>query len=124
MPVLEIVWAFFYLGYAVNVDNYADYQIVTSTDVLPLVYCVPCGKCALCLQRRTNALRSRCDCEAQLYATAPMFVTLTVDNDHLSPTGVSKSVMDLFLKRLRIATVRAGYGVDNMYRYLCCGVVS
>ena len=88
-----------YLGHAVTVDNYAEYQIVTSTDVLPLIYCVPCGKCALCLQRRTNALRVRCDCEAQLYATAPMFVTLTVDNDHLSPTGVSKSVMDLFLKR-------------------------
>lgn len=60
----------------------------------------PCGKCINCRARSRQewVFRLRMEYRSSDFG---LFVTLTYDDDHLPPDGVSKRDVQLFLKRLR-----------------------
>lgn len=60
----------------------------------------PCGKCPNCRanQRQEWVFRLRQEFESCKFG---LFVTLTYDDEHLPPLGVSKRDVQLFLKRFR-----------------------
>lgn len=69
----------------------------------PLFIIVPCGKCRVCSYSKLNDISARCALETYTSRCAPLFVTLTYDNEHL-PDGNNVSLDDIqkFLKLLRI----------------------
>lgn len=78
---------------------------------LPVV--IPCGNCIGCRIDRTRSWALRCVHESKLH-TFNSFVTLTYDDEHLpDDTGIDKTTLQLFFKRLR----KAGFS----FRYFACG---
>lgn len=65
---------------------------------------VPCGSCVTCLRTKRTFFCHRIQSDVA-YADArgfgSSFATLTVDDDHLTGTGVDKRKLQLFHKRLR-----------------------
>lgn len=93
--------------------DFNDYAFITrSGDEIPAFIAVPCGKCVVCRGRVVNDWVTRCVCESSEHLALPYFVTLTYNNYHLPSTGVCKSDVQKFFKRLR---VRIG-----SFRYLLC----
>lgn len=87
---------------------------------------VPCGKCCVCLKRRSNGWAFRLNQQDKL-AQSAYFITLTYSAKHVPITKngrltlVKKDVQD-FLKRLRINQQRnskAGY--TQPIKYYACG---
>lgn len=79
--------------------------LVTFNPVKSLVegssFSVPCGRCTGCKIAKAREMSVRCTHEAQMHP-ANSFVTLTYSNEHLpSNYSVSKTEMQLFMKRLR-----------------------
>lgn len=66
---------------------------------------VPCGRCHLCLIKKTSDWATRCEKEAKLHEHNA-FITLTYDDAHLPMGGAARSTLckrdwQLFMKRLR-----------------------
>lgn len=68
----------------------------------PLYLVVPCNKCLLCRDKRVSEWQIRCLAENQVSHTAPLFITLTY-NDECRPVNNMpvKRDVQLFFKRLR-----------------------
>lgn len=80
---------------------------------------LPCGKCLLCRKRRAQEIAIRALFEIKSYDPLQQhaFVTLTVDDDHMSEvfpgSRLQHRPFQLFMKRMR----KRGFDV----RYLMCG---
>lgn len=85
---------------------------------------VPCGKCSFCLHKRQNELILRARNE-QLSSIKTIFVTLTINNEHLKYGTEKQGRLDYtdiqhFIKRLRsLYKSRKGCILD--FSYLVCG---
>lgn len=99
----------------ISYDNIDDYGIVIGDEILPMYMAVPCGKCALCRERKANDWCLRCACETNEYDCPPCFITLTYAPENLPSDGVNKKDCQMFLDRLRSNLRRAGY--SNKIRY-------
>lgn len=79
---------------------------------------VPCGKCALCLRRRSSQWAYRLEQELRVHPSS-LFITLTYDPQHLPlneggvPT-LNKGDLQRFFKRLRFNT-------KKHIKYYACG---
>ena len=100
-----------------DVDNCCIFDAETGMQV-PLYLVVPCGKCPLCLDRKSSDWAFRILCESQYSTTIPMFATLTYNDKCLPADGVNKDDCQRFLKRLREHCKRK-FGADNVRYYLC-----
>lgn len=78
---------------------------------VPLYLQVPCGHCVHCKNSKVNSFVDRCRLETQLYDSAPLFLTLTYNEESNKKINncLSKRDVQLFLKRLRINLYRKGY---------------
>lgn len=99
---------------AENIDDYFLYDEQDNT--YPIFLMVPCGKCRLCKQEKVDQWMTRCICESTTSPYPPLFITLTYDRKHYPADGVSKSDIQLFLKRLR-RRVEYNLGVKTNLRY-------
>lgn len=88
-------------------------------DRYPLFYEVPCGKCALCRDKRVSDWKCRAMCETAVSKFIPYFVTLTYNDEHLPKTGVQKYDVQCFLKRLR--SYLSYHGEECEIRYFAVG---
>lgn len=86
-------------------------------EIVPAYIKVPCGKCALCRDKKTREWRIRAVAETQTSTSVPIFVTLTYKDAPVE--GVSKDEIQRFLKRVRITLDRKG--VHHNLRYFACG---
>lgn len=103
-----------------TVDDYYFFHTLTGS-VIPMYITVPCGKCALCREKKVREWQFRSLCENATSSSHPLFITLTYDNEHLPSTGVDKRSIQLFMKRLRINLTREGYSPDECnFRYFAC----
>lgn len=119
----------FFKNYKVRPDCTFDYDSLLSQyhfidndgNCLPMFLMVPCGKCSVCANTRLNDIAARCQLESYTSKCAPLFVTLTYDNEHL-PLDKSVSVKEMqdFMKRLRINFNRF-FGRHIPLRYIYCG---
>lgn len=64
---------------------------------------VPCGKCAMCMEKRRNEWFVRISEEERYYHGNAWFITLTYDELFYPEYGASKSDLQKFFKRLRKA---------------------
>lgn len=93
-------------------------------ETLPLYIAVPCGSCIICCKRKAGALATRAIMETESCGSAPLFITLTYNNEHLPkneygyPT-LRKSDLQLFFKRLR--SLLDNQNISHSLRYLACG---
>lgn len=93
-------------------------------DTLPLYIAVPCGSCIICRKRKASALATRAIMETESCGSAPLFITLTYNNEHLpknehSYETLRKSDLQLFFKRLR--SLLDNQNISHSLRYLACG---
>ena len=81
-------------------ENISDYAFCTKDgDMVPMYISVPCGKCILCRNHRSQEWQCRAMAETVTSTNIPLFVTLTYE--HEPEDGVNKRDLQLFLKRLR-----------------------
>ena len=95
------------------------YYVLPDGDTSPMYIAVPCGKCILCKDKKSQDWSTRSFCETQTSDTPPIFITLTFNNDFLPRDGLDKKHVQNFMKRLRIALSRKGF--DVRLRYIVCG---
>lgn len=98
---------------------------VKTGEVLPFYLVVPCGHCIICRKRKAQALSARAIAETNTCGKAPLFITLTYNNDMLpindvdgTPT-LQKRHFQLFMKRLR--SLLDEQNIEHSLRYLACG---
>lgn len=98
---------------------------VSTGETLPFYLVVPCGKCIICRKKKASALSARAIAETNTSGKAPLFITLTYNNDMLprnsvdgTPTLVKKH-LQLFMKRLR--SLLDNNLIEHDLRYLACG---
>lgn len=84
-------------------------------EIFPMYLKVRCGHCDNCKASKVNSLVHRCKLESMSYKCAPIFITLTYDEDHKPKDGVSVRDCQLFFKRLRINLSRHGYAPQIRY---------
>lgn len=83
-----------------NIESYYAYNV--SGECINMYITVPCGHCLECLKSKQTSLQSRMLLEQLRYKDVPpLFLTLTYDDDHLPPDGVSVRDCQLFFKRFR-----------------------
>lgn len=104
-------WSDFYAAKSVVsacVDEIDDYILIDDDgQCYPVFMLVPCGKCALCRQKKTEDWCTRCMCESSSSDFPPLFITLTYKPSCRPDTGEDcKRDFQLFMKRLRIAVSR------------------
>lgn len=100
-------------------ENMSDSYIIdpSTGEQYPMYIEVPCNHCAICKDRKRQAMVQRCKLETLTYDTMPWYVTLTYSNKYLPKHGVDKDDVQRFLKRFRINLVRNGYAPK--IRYIC-----
>lgn len=117
----NFIWAKFSLRFNdisfEDVENCFVFSVSTG-ETFPIYFVVPCGKCDICRDKKSNSFVERCFLESQVYDCLPWFVTLTYDNKNLPTDGVSVRDCQLFLKRLRINLQRSGFSFRIRY-FLC-----
>lgn len=102
-----------------DINELDNFFIIGDNDSYPIYLSVPCGKCVLCTQSRTNDLMNRCVLETYTSKYKPLFVTLTYDNEHLPLDGVRVDDTQRFLKRLR-SNLDYSFGCHINLRYVIC----
>ncbi len=70
---------------------------------------VPCNKCMECQASKQSAIRVRMLLEQMCHDCAPIFFTLTYNDEHLPVGGVSQTDVKRFLNRLHLYLGRAGF---------------
>ena len=111
---------FYKSKHSVNSDNIDNYFVVDDSGYkYPIYIQSKCGHCILCQNSSHNIYVSRLLAEAQCYNTRPWFVTLTYNDSHLPPSGVSVRDCQLFFKRLRINLSRK-LNFNDKFRYFLC----
>lgn len=104
----------------VTMDNIEEFNVVSPDgEMYPMFIAVPCSKCVLCRNKKTNDWSFRALCENVYSTSQPLFLTLTYNNEHLPKCGVFKEEVQLFMKRLRINLDRKG--ITHNIRYFACG---
>lgn len=98
-----------------NIDKYTIVNPDTG-ETYPIFLQVPCGKCPLCLEKRSQQWSFRCLCEAYTSNEPAYFVTLTYNDKYLPAAGVDPRAIQLFFKRLRIALDRQS--ISHNIRYV------
>lgn len=98
-----------------NIDNYRVVNPDTG-ETFPMFLQVPCGKCPLCLEKKSQQWSFRCLCEALTSKEPSYFVTLTYNDAHLPVNGVDPRAIQLFFKRLRIQLDRNK--IEHNIRYV------
>lgn len=88
-------------------------------EVKPMFLVVPCGKCAICRDRKYREYMGRAQAETNKWSEMALFITFTYDDAHLPADGLNKRDIQLFLKRLRFRL--ENYGHTNKLRYIVCG---
>lgn len=93
-------------------------------DMIPLYIAVPCGSCIICRKRKANALATRAIMETETTGSAPLFITLTYNPEHLPKNEhgyetLRKLDLQLFFKRLR--SLLDNQSIPHSLRYLACG---
>lgn len=102
----------------VTLETIDDYYIVTGDgEMIPVYLAVPCGKCALCREKKARDWQTRCLAETAMSDYPPLFITLTYRDSDLPEDGVNKVDVQKFLKRLRIRIERH-LGVKCRLRYV------
>lgn len=101
-----------------NIDSYYILDPHTGA-IYPMYQLVPCGKCAICRDRKSREWSFRAVCENSVSTSQPIFVTLTYNNEHLPSCGIFKEEIQLFLKRLRRSLDRLK--ITHNIRYFACG---
>lgn len=98
-----------------NIDGYRIINPDTG-ETFPMFLQVPCGKCPLCLEKKSQQWSFRCLCEALTSKEPSYFVTLTYNDKHLPAAGVDPRALQLFFKRLRIQLDRNN--IEHNIRYV------
>lgn len=80
---------------------------------------VPCGKCALCKEKKSREWSFRALCENNTSTSEPYFVTLTYNPRCVPKNGLSKKDVQLFIKRLRTRLDRLN--IEHNIRYFAVG---
>lgn len=97
-------WSDFYKAKAVVTEETADNYYLLDNDgcCYPVFMYVPCGKCRLCRNRKTEEWMTRCMCESACHNYRPLFITLTY-RPSVRPDNMEDCKYDfqLFMKRLR-----------------------
>lgn len=75
---------------------------------------LPCGKCGVCLKKRSLEWSFRLTQESENWNTTS-FITLTYDDAYLPTSGVDKVEIQRFLKRLRKQGVQFKYYATSEY---------
>lgn len=75
---------------------------------------IPCGKCPACLRDRRNEWTWRT--KAEIADKDAIFLTLTIDDEHLRGPSLNVESTKRFWKRLRKAL-----GPERRFKYLCVG---
>lgn len=88
-------------------------------EIYPMFIEVPCGKCALCKEKKSREWSFRALCENNTSISEPYFVTLTYNPRCVPKQGLSKKDVQLFLKRLRIRLDRLN--IKHNIRYFAVG---
>lgn len=106
-----------YYRHQINEDTLNTCYMVNShtSEVLPLFFKVPCGKCVICKAFKCNSVVQRCNMETVSYGHTPWFITLTYNDKH-NPLHVNKRDIQLFFKRLR--KYLDYNNIENNFRYL------
>lgn len=81
---------------------------------------VPCGKCALCNEKKRSTWSFRVQAECQAYEQMPFMTTLTYNQAHLPKEGVNHEDFNVFIRRLR-DNLRNTYQYTDPVRYFYCG---
>lgn len=103
----------------VTLDNIDDFYVLSEDgEIFPMYITVPCGKCALCRDKKRREWSFRALCENRYSCSEPLFLTLTYNQQHLPARGVFKEELQLFMKRLRIHLDRLG--LEHNLRYFAC----
>lgn len=112
--------------YGITPDDVDSCYLLNSEtgDTLPLYIVVPCGSCIICRKRKANALAVRAIMETESCGSAPLFITLTYNNEHLPHNDLGyetlqKKDLQLFFKRLR--SLLDNENLIHSLRYLACG---
>lgn len=88
----------------------------------PLYMVVPCGKCALCRNRKSSAFAARCVAELAESKGTPLFVTFTYSPEYYPASGLNRLDMQMFFKRLRQRLDYYGFAnAENPLRYTYVG---
>lgn len=102
----DFPWRDFYaFKKQVTPDNIDQFYLFSSEteEKYPIFIYVPCGHCALCVDRKNKDWETRCLCESATSDYAPVFVTLTYANDTRPSTPSEATIgFQKFMKRLRI----------------------
>lgn len=102
----------------VSIDNcYGNFYFeMANGKHIPMFYLFPCGRCKLCLDKKSSEYSFRAACETAVYPENPLFVTLTYKDCYLPNEGVSLYDLQRFFKRLRFKFQSLGLPTD--FRYL------
>lgn len=90
----------------VTLNDIGDCYIVdmSTGDVFPMYFIVPCGKCLVCNDLKISSFVRRCQYESQMYNCPPIHVTLTYDEAHL-PDDLSVNLRHIQLWKKRVCTM-------------------
>lgn len=107
---------------AISYDNIDDFYVTdfSTGETFPLFMAVPCGKCLLCRDKKSQDWGLRATCESLYSKTLPLFVTLTYNDVTYPAYGLDKVAVQNFFKRLRINLERLNYDCSGL-RYFACG---
>ncbi|WGL30924.1 replication initiator protein [Dipodfec virus UOA04_Rod_535] len=100
-----------------DVDNCTIFGILPDGDIINCYSTFKCGKCLECLKSKQSDLRNRMVIEQCMRPEPPLFLTLTYNDEHLPPDGVSKDDVALFFNYLH--TYCARYGFCNSWKHIC-----
>lgn len=87
--------------------------------VYPMFIEVPCGHCACCRDKKCREWEFRAVAESVSSSNSTYFITLTYAPKYFPHYGVTKSAIQLFMKRLRIKLDRLG--IEHCIKYFACG---
>lgn len=93
-----------------SVDNLSRFVAIDPDGVITKIFMpVPCNKCMECQASKQSAIRVRMLLEQMSHECAPIFFTLTYNNEHLPADGVSQTDVKRFLNRLHLYLGREGF---------------
>ena len=102
-------------------DNLNEFFIFSDDTgvVYPMFIEVPCGHCACCRDKKCREWEFRAVAESVSSSNSTYFITLTYAPKYFPHYGVTKSAIQLFMKRLRIKLDRLG--IEHCIKYFACG---
>ena len=83
-------WQFSPRKWSIKLSDLESCYLLNSVtgETLPLFIAVPCGSCIICRKRKAGALATRAIMETESCGAAPLFITLTYNDEHLPKTNM------------------------------------